>query len=208
MLNWAQGILVVGLILFLSACSTFVNDTSSQNGELRIALTSYPGSSFKQVQAVMTVEQSSDLVFRVLSDIKRTPSWFDRLEQMHNLAFYDVNNFLVQALLDSPWPFKDREIISCVGTEFGERQTRIEIRSCNERHRQTQGYLRVERARSTWILTPLADGKTEIQYRAWLEPGGWVPAWFFNTQLRSNAAKTLTALRKELALSKREDYAY
>ncbi len=203
----------VGFIAFywsLTSCAVGSSKVVQYGNEamLTVELKDYPGSSFKQVRARLLVPASRALVFRVLANIKHTPRWFDRLQSMQNLAFYDVNHFLVQALLESPWPFKNREIISCVDTAFEATVTRIDIRSCSLRQPVQAAYLRVERAESSWVLSELEDGRTLIEYRAWLEPGGNVPALFFNWNLRASTAKTLQALAHTLALSKRDDFAY
>lgn len=87
-------------------------------------------------------------------------------------------------MINSPWPFKVRELISCIDTTFGETFTSAKISSCSNRLEKNKGYVRIEKSESTWQLVDIEEGGTKIYYKTWIDPEGYVPAFIFNNKLK------------------------
>ncbi|WP_261842341.1 START domain-containing protein [Aliamphritea ceti] len=198
----------------LSGCSSF-NQQPSDNtthGEIYTALYSYPVndqeySPFKQVRAHFIVKKPPTLVFRVLSDLQLTPSWFSYLRTLDTLEIYSPRSFLTRATLESPWPFLPRDLISCVTTHFAEQQITIKLKDCYDKYPLQERSLRITASDSQWIITKLGED-TRIEYQAWTDPGGNVPAFVYNSLLIDTTQETLNKLKQIINARSLSDYSY
>lgn len=198
--------------LFLSAC-VLVNDPKSATSTppestIEIQLNQLAHSHFKQVEARFQTNQSRALVFRVLSDIDKTSQWLTRVEDLQVLAVYNNHQYLLRTLLNSPWPFRDRELITCVETTFEDSLTIINIYSCSDRVPENEDYLRLQAVESKWQLRELSDSVLEVQYQTWIDPAGNVPAFIFNRELIKNTKSDLKKLQQIIEESHLSDFAY
>ncbi|MBN3563588.1 START domain-containing protein [Aliamphritea spongicola] len=185
---------------------------SIDDGSIIVSLHDYPltkheNSAFKQVKAQMITGKPTALVFRVISDLPLTPTWFSHLRSIETLEIYSPRSFLTRATLDSPWPFTDRDIISCVTTQFEPERIIIKLKDCHAEHPQQDSTLRVTASDSRWIITGKGD-KTRIEYEAWTDPGGNVPAFIYNALLTETTLETLSKLKQLLKTKSLADYSY
>ena len=203
--------LISSLLLMLTACSIILpthKTKQESKTDLQVTLHSYQQSNFKQVEATFVTYKSKELVFRVLSNIKLTPQWLDQVVNIEVLEVYNNSQYLLRTVINSPWPFKDREIITCVDTHFSNSITSINIYACSERVPINSQYQRVLKVNSSWILKEISHSKVEIRYKTWIDPEGSVPAFIFNQQLIDNTKVSFSELKKIIASSSLDDYPY
>jgi len=197
-------------ILLLASCSTVPpqENSSPSVNRLLVKLTKYKQSAFNQVEARFVTHQSKALVFRVLSDIKKTPQWLDKIKRLEVVAEYNHHQFLLRSIIDSPWPFQDREIITCVNNDFLASVTTINIFSCSERVSIKPQYLRLSQVESSWTIKDLPDSSVEITYKTWMNPSGNVPAFIFNSQLLDTTKVSLKKLQTIIENASLAQYYY
>ncbi len=207
------GVLLV--FIAMAGCSSIHKQPAThsvQDDGIVIALHDYSQanqtpSPFKQVRAHFITEKPPALVFRVISDLPLTPSWFSYLQSLDTLEIYSPRSFLTRATLDSPWPFSDRDIISCVTTEFDAQRIIVRLKDCHDRYPPQDGTLRVTASDSQWIITKEKQ-KTRVEYKAWTDPGGNVPAFIYNALLTDTAQETLNKLKQLIQTKSLADYSY
>ncbi len=184
------------LCISLSYCVNMPQPSLNHSTTLsRISLVNKVGSDFHQINATFQVTGDKATAFKIISNLSRTKDWLPEVESIQTLEIYDFNNFLLRTVLDSPWPFKQRETITCVSTTFDEKTTRIDIKSCPQRYPANKSYVRVEQLKSSWRIKQLANNTVEIDYQTWLDPTGYVPAYFFNQQLLTRTKSSLNKLQ-------------
>jgi len=192
----------------ISGCATVDTRIENSNGSLQVYLTPYLNSEFKQVNATFTTNKSKELVFRVLASLELTTQWLEEIEKIETVTIYNNSQFLLRTLINSPWPFKPRELVSCVNTSFEPKVTVIEVTSCSERWPLTDKYVRVTEVSSRWVITATSESSARVSYQTWLDPQGLVPAFFFNQQLKTSTNKSLTKLQKIIASATLEQFSY
>jgi len=195
-------------IITLLGCSTVDTRPVNSNGQLQVYLSTYPSSDFKQVNAMFNTNKSKELVFRVLSSLEQTTQWLEEIEQIETLSIYSNSEFLLRTLINSPWPFKQRELISCVTTSFEDTVTIIDVTSCSQRWPLSDKYVRVSEVASRWVITATSDSTAQVSYQTWLDPQGLVPAFFFNQQLKNSTEKALKKLQKIITTATLDQYSY
>lgn len=198
-------------ILCLFSCITVQKESkkdSPSEGVLQIKLNQYKQNEFKQVEATFFTHQSKELVFRVLSNIKQTPQWLSRINRLEVLAVYNNHQYLLRTIINSPWPFKNRELITCVDTFFEENITRISISSCSERVALNDAYLRLLEVESRWTIKKRSNSLVEVNYKTWIDPAGNVPAFIFNNELLDNSRADLKKLQTIIDNASLAQYSY
>jgi len=202
--------LVVSLLL-LSSCVITHREVDKQvktTADLQVKLNQYKQSNFKQVEATFFTQQSKALVFRVLSDIKQTSQWLKRVESLQVLAVYNNHQYLLRTVINSPWPFQDRELITCVDTFFEEKLTTIKIFSCSDKVPIDDQYQRLLHVESSWQIKEVSDSLVEVNYKTWIDPAGVVPAFIFNSELINNTKVDFKKLQTIIENASLAQYAY
>jgi len=171
---------------------------------LRVLLHSRPNSDFKQVTARFTTKQSKETVFRVISDLAKTRLWIPEISSITPLKVYSNNHFILRTVLNSPWPFMQRELITCVATQFNPNTTIIEITSCSDRHPLDRQLVRVSQVQSRWTIKQVNQQDVEVNYQTWLDPQGLVPAFFFNNALKNSTTASFKRLQQLIEYGKDE----
>lgn len=199
------------LVLLLTGCITVEKtqkSSASISSNITFELTEFKKSDFKQVQATFDTSQSRLLVFRVLSDIKQTSKWLARVESVDVVTVYNNHQYLLRTIINSPWPFKNRELITCVDTFFDELTTRINIYGCSDRVPLNELYVRISRIESSWMIRKKSDALVEVSYKTWIDPAGNVPAFIFNRELINNTKTDLIKLQTIIDSAVLSDYPY
>lgn len=199
--------------LLLSGCVSTdnkqkTNRVHNQQDNALLQLKQYQDSDFNEVEVSFYSQQSRALIFRVLTDIDKTPLWFKRVQKLEVLEVYNNQSFLLRTIISTPWPFKDRELISCVNTVFAETSTTINIHACSERVKQSDKFLRLTQMQSSWQLTQIDDQLVKVNYKIWLDPQGHVPAFIYNRELKANTLTDMKKLQTVINQASIQDYPY
>ena len=174
------------IALLFSGCASVKKQKQNSLENIQVRLNEYNESDFKQVEVTFFTHQSKELVFRVLSDIEHTSQWLSRLNRLEVLDVYNNQEYLLRTIISSPWPFKDRELITCVETSFNKLFTSIHISSCSDRVTINDEFQRISNVESHWVITKVSDTLVKVNYKAWLDPTGNVPSFIFNRELINN----------------------
>lgn len=206
-----QTFLLIISIALLASCVTVdlkKKQESKEQQRLHVQLNQYKQSDFKQVEALFFTQQSKELVFRVLSDIDKTSQWLQRLEGLEVLTVYNNHQYLLRTTINSPWPFQDRELITCVDTFFEENVTSIQISSCSDRVPINEQYVRLLNVESSWTITKISNSLVEVNYKTWIDPEGMVPAFIFNSELINASKNDLKKLQSIIDNASLDQYSY
>ena len=208
--SWYRIILIVSAVSALSGCilTTSHRTPKSLQQPPQIMLHDYLGSDFKQVKVNFFTTKSKELVFRVLSDIDGTPNWLDRVKSLEIVDVYNNQQYLLRTIIAMPWPFKDREIITCVNTDFQESFTSIDIFSCSERVAENNQFLRLPQVKSHWEIKQVNASLVEVNYQTWLDPEGNIPAFIFNNELMQSTQLDFMKLQTIIESSSLSNFAY
>ena len=200
---------LIALQFLLSGCM-LIKQKQPDNfkSNIQVKLTQYEQSAFKQVEASFLTSKSKELVFRVLSDIEQTPEWLERVDSLEVLDIYNNQAYLLRTIIAMPWPFKDRELITCVNTTFKEMMTTIDIYSCSERVPESGRYLRLPQVVSSWVIKKVSDGLVEVKYKTWLDPNGNIPAFIFNSELNDSTKIDFKKLQAIIENTSINDFSY
>ena len=121
------------------------------------------------IKGVCEVERPLETVGRVLSDVSSYPNWFFRCHQSRKIPAQDSTdlNFLLYIVIDTPWPFADRDVVYKVVTTVDSAAGKVVVHSTAVKSQslaRKKNYVRITDSKLQWILERLSAGQTRITF--------------------------------------------
>jgi hypothetical protein len=161
-------------------------------------------SKFKAVRAVCTVDCGVSRVSYVLMDVSNTKDWVYATKVCKLLKKMSPTDIFYYSEVELPWPVSNRDFIIRI-TLTQDPKTKI-ARIVAENHPEyvpeKKSVVRIPKSSGNWILTPLGDGRTKVEYIIHVDPGGSVPAWMVNMLADVGPHSSFTKLKKEVKKDK------
>ena len=162
-------------------------------GEVVVRLAAADRSGLREGTALMVLDTPPERVFRALLDFDHYVEWTPFVVESSGrpLGGGVVEN---AQRLDLPAPVADRffrvQVRSAVEQRDGHERWTV-------RWEQVPGSGNVRAQRGAWTLARLAGGRTLASCRAWVDPGGAIPAWLVNRWLARSLPWVLDGLRQQ-----------
>lgn len=161
-------------------------------------------SKFKAVRAVCTVDCGVAKLAYVLMDVSNTRDWVYATKVCTLLKKMSPTDIYYYSEVELPWPVSNRDFIIRI-TLTQDQKTKV-ARIVAENHPQyvpeKKNVIRIPKSAGNWILTPLGDGRTKVEYVIHVDPGGSVPAWLVNMLADVGPYSSFTKLKKEVLKEK------
>lgn len=162
-------------------------------------------SKFRAIRAVCTVDCGVTRLAYVLMDVSNTKDWVYATKVCKLLKKMSPTDIYYYSEVEIPWPVSNRDFIIRI-TLTQDEKTKI-ARIVAENHPgyipEKKNVIRIPKSAGSWILTPLGDGRTKVEYVIHVDPGGSVPAWMVNMLADVGPHSSFTKLKKEV---KKEKY--
>ncbi|EDY86050.1 conserved hypothetical protein [gamma proteobacterium HTCC5015] len=176
--------------------------TLEDRGETREAVTRYSsdvdGQAIDAFRGVAEVPYSMPAVLAAILDTDGFRDWIFGFKTVEKRPIADEPTSLYLAF-HATWPAKDRDVVVVGDMDIDVFSGVVQIHS---RHApeapERSGHVRIEELDNRWILTPLDNGWTRIDFRTFVDIGGWVPGWLANMVATDTPYQTLEGLRKRL----------
>lgn len=150
----------------------------------------------------ITVDASPDAIVRILDDNAGHTKWMPYLLESKKLEAIDDKERLEYNLFDAPWPASNRDFVFRVTAYPDERNGNILFIMKSEPNPlmpEQDGIVRGTLLESTFKLTKLEPGKTQIELLFQADPKGWIPLWIVNIVQRVWPYRILKGLREQVA---------
>ena len=150
-------------------------------GGVTVVARKQPGSKIKEIRAVGEVAMGSERLFAVLGDIEQYPRIMPPTIAAHLLAKEGTSAWY-HLEIDPPVVSKRDYCIKVTLTRLPDGKLQSEWHDTNERGCPPlkPGYVRMRGTFGRWLLTPLDGGRTFVDYQAYTDPAGSLPAWAVN----------------------------
>ncbi|MFT5274274.1 MAG: hypothetical protein ACI9J2_000799 [Saprospiraceae bacterium] len=144
------------------------------------------------------VAAKPDQVVRFLQDLEALPSWHYRTESAEVIKLEGYASALIHIITKPLWPVKRRDVICRVSltlaTDSG--AIHITLESVDNAAPPTAGVNRMDKLNAKWTIQPLGDTHSAVSYETYVEPGGKMPVWLFNTMAVDVPLYSLLNLRR------------
>lgn len=192
--------LLVVLLLGWQANGVTAEDQWSLSKELQgIQLYSRfpPGAQYKEYRGEIEVNAKPDRIVRLFQDLSKISEWHYRTEKVEVLNLIDMTNAYVHIINNPPWPIKKRDVVCRVSLKVDETndEIRITLSSIDNQLPATEEYVRTAKLEAEWLIKPVSENKSSLQYQVYIEPGGKIPRWLFNSVAMDVPLFTLIKLR-------------
>lgn len=187
------------LALVLWSAPTFANESwSLDKQETGIDVYTRPveGSGIKEFKAIAELDADLPSILVVLRDSDRFKDWFPNTPESKLLSREGKISHQY-SVMDAPWPVGDRDNVFRVVFDRDEATDVVELSISADPgyYPEQPGRIRVQTARGSWRLEPIAPEKTRVTFRMHLEPGGGIPKWLVNARVVDTPFEALTNLR-------------
>lgn len=195
-------IFLLGLLVFLPWAETRAADweVASHEPGLTIYTRRMPGQDLKDFRGVVRVQASMREVLAALVDVENMPQWFYSMREARVLEVDGPQGSFLYFVLAGMGPVSDRDAVVRVAITQDPQTLVLNLSgdAAPEYYPPVRGRVRIPRLQSSWTLTPLAAGETEVRLDGHADPGGRIPVWVANLVVTALPQKTLQGLRTRL----------
>jgi hypothetical protein len=159
-----------------------------------------PGHDHQTYRGEIALTASVLHVLAIVLDTPKTTQWVRGADKVEIVKKLDARSEIVLMTTDLPWPIRDRDMVMKRTIEVLNPGTAFRVRySCAPTAKAEQhGALRVKDCDSHFTIKRLADGRTYVDYQAYLDPGGGLPHWSVRWLEKRVAVDTLTKLDRQV----------
>jgi hypothetical protein len=163
-------------------------------GEVVVRLGAADGAGLREGTALAVLDTPPERVFRALLDFNHYPEW---TPYVAGSSARQLDGGVVEDAqwLDLPSPAADRFFRLWVRSAVERRGDGVE--RWTVRWEQVPGVGNVRAQHGAWTLGRLADGRTLASCRAYVDPGGFIPAWLVNRTLARALVWVVDGLRQQ-----------
>lgn len=204
---------IVAFLFLAGSPLAFSQETEEAEWELKrdrdgISVYTRPveGSSYRAVQAAMTVATTPSAAVGLIFDTDACPQWADLCKESRVFEEVSDKEMYVYTLNDIPWPVSDRDATTHVEWHHDEDDGTVTMTATvvGDKLPETPRTVRLSEGTTSWEFRPVSDGQLEIISRAHIEPGGAIPGWLSNRLLVDSPFTTMEGMR-DMLLSGRYD---
>ena len=159
-----------------------------------------PNSRIKAVKLETTFQSPLNQVVGVLLDIKNSVEWAYKTKSVTVLKQVSPTEVYYYSEINMPWPIANRDFVGHLVASQNPDTKVVTIGGPVESGYVPvkKGLVRIEKSVGQWVLTPLNDHETKIEYSLQVDPGGSTPAWLVNLFAAEGPRHSLKNLRLQV----------
>ncbi len=191
--------------------SLLLNDLAAQpwnfvkeKDGIKIYTRNEPNCSLKSFRGEVTFHAPMDKVNKMLGNAKNT-DWFEKEIRKINILAFEENKFIRYYMIYAmPWPLTDRDMVSDIRIT-NDPLTGIQTVMAKPLFNvvpEKPGLVRISNYWQKWTVKPLDKGDVHVILEGYIDPGGSVPAWFYNLVVAELPMKTIRSLRARVLSGK------
>ncbi len=159
-----------------------------------------PNSKIRAIKLESVFQAPLNQVVGVLLDIKSSTEWAYQTTFTTILKQVSPTEVYYYSVINMPWPVVDRDFVGHL-TATQDPNTKvvtIDGPVISGMVPKKKDLVRIEKSTGKWVLTPLNDRETKIEYSLQIDPGSNAPAWLVNAFASDGPTQSLKNLRSQL----------
>ncbi len=156
------------------------------------------GSPVKAFRGVVEVPHGPVPVLAAITAVDTFPEWIFQVQASEAVA--GTGGARTYMRFNGIWPVSDRDVVLDNSVSQDPDSGAVTLHSVNAEGARppSEGYVRIPALDNRFVVTPLADGWTRVEFRTFVDPGGKVPVWLANLVATKAPLVTLEGLREQL----------
>ncbi|MCB1189223.1 MAG: START domain-containing protein [Leptospiraceae bacterium] len=194
--------IIIYFTLFIN--KLFSWEKSLEKNDVVVYTRSVSYSSVKEYKAIARVHASLSTVYAVFNDVPNYKNWMHLCKKSKIVKDISLNQKYIYLEIQPKGPTSPRDVVinANITQNPKDKELIIQIQSIKDILPEKNGIIRVPKLKGYYKLKPLKNKEVEITYQQFVDPGGNVPAFLFNTTITSEPYNTLNNLRQETQKAK------
>lgn len=137
----------------------------------------------------------------VLLETDKMPDWTPQCFEAQNIENISASETIIYVACNGVWPVADRDYIARRTVISDRKKTNVRINIDLADHPGAPVYnnrIHLPHLKCYWLLNKLDSEHTYIELHAFVDPGGWLPAWLVNWGYRWIPYRFLKNLESEV----------
>ena len=154
----------------------------------------------KAIKLETNFQASLNQLVGVLLDIKSSPEWAYKTKSATVLKQVSPTEVYYYTEISMPWPVVNRDFVGHLTATQNSNTKVVTIDGpvVPDYIPKKKDLVRIEKSVGKWVLTPLNDRETKVEYSLQVDPGGNAPAWLVNMFASEGPTQSLKNLRLQL----------
>ncbi len=157
-------------------------------------------STLKSFKGEVTFHAATEKICSMLGN-PHNRDWWDKAMTGIKMLGYEENRYVQYYLVYTmPWPLVDRDLVA---------ETKMVSDPVSGVHTFTaqplpnavpdkQNLVRIRNYRQTWTVQPVEGGDVHVSLEGFIDPGGNIPAWFYNMVVAETPMRAIHSLRERV----------
>lgn len=183
------------LLMGFSASSQKKTELALDKEGIKIYLTKFDTTAFREYRAVMTVRANIDTIAKQLVDVKSLQKWNCKNKHSELLKKVSDTSWIFYIVHHLGWPIQERDNVSRVTLINKGNERIITIAPDNKLLKAKEGRIRLTNFKGFWQLKRIDDKQTLVIQQVYGDPGGMIPAFMVNAVVTKGPFDSFKALR-------------
>ncbi len=195
-MNRLKFLLFVFILLLTSLVSygqEYPWEFKKESNGIKVYTRDIANSNLKALKIIMEVDISVNAIMALLMNTESYPEWVYKCSHAGPVELNSYLNTIDYYQIDFPWPFSDRDLYTQTLTTIHPETGVITSSSTGiaDYGPERPGFVRVPTHFNQWIITPVSDSQTHIEYFLQSTPGGSIPDWLVNLAADQGPIKSM-----------------
>lgn len=153
-------------------------------------------SGYSEVKAVTAIKALPENLLSLLDNVAIADQWIDKCKEIKLIDKPSANERIVHSYFYTPWPIKNRDMVTHSKTVFEDSGfVKIIVSDYTANYPARDDYVRMENVRGQWTMRPIDSGQMIVSYQGYGEPSGKLPIWLANNLVKSSTYNTFKQMR-------------
>ena len=172
----------------------------NEKDQIKVYTKKVQGHEVKSMKMTCEIDGNSLSSFvAVFQDMSSYPDWVYSSSAPGLLKRISDQEIYYYVRSEFPWPLSDRDFVvhNKVWQDSQTHTFHSHSRVLNDYLDEVDGVVRIKEFEAAWAITPLSNGRYNLEYTFYTDPGGRIPNWIVNHFLDIGPFKTIKSLEAE-----------
>ena len=163
-----------------------------------------PNSSLKSFKGEVTFHAPIEKVSSMLGNPNNT-DWWDKAISDVKVLSYEENKYIQYYLIyNMPWPLANRDIVAetIITSDPVSGDYFFTANPLPKSVPEKPNLVRIQKYQQKWTVQPKEGGNVYVSLEGFIDPGGNIPAWFYNMVVPETPIRTIHSLRERVLSAK------
>lgn len=161
-----------------------------------------PTSKIKAVKVECVVNASASQLVALLMDLPVATEWVSHTRSCVLVKRISASELYYYSEVSLPWPLENRDFVAHirVSQDPVTKLVTVNAPAVPGWVAEKKGIVRITHSVGHWIITPLEQGRTKVEYTLQVDPGGIIPAWSVNMLAAQGPMESFKNMKEQLLL--------